>query len=300
MTGFAAAALLTAALVAGWPARHGRARWAGLVGHRAEQVVGATRRRPALDALPPARAGLLAAALLAVPGGLVGGPVAATVVAVYGWLAARTVLRSRATRSAARQHRASLDDLCALAADLRAGLPAAALLTQTASAVPLPEPKRQGDDRLARLTGAAGRLAEQTGAPLAELVERIEADARAMDRARAAAGAQAAGARATGYLLAGLPIGGIALGYGIGVDPLDVLLRTPIGAACALGAVVLQLAGLTWTERLVGAPERAGAPAGRRIGSPFPPTGASGTPDRDRGRRAATRTGHGSASGRLP
>jgi tight adherence protein B len=175
-------------------------------------------------------------------------------------------------------------------------LPAAALLNTTAPA----PPARETDDRLARLTGAAARLAEQTGAPLAELVERIEADARAMDRARAAAAAQAAGARATGYLLAGLPIGGIALGYGIGVDPLDVLLHTPIGAACAFGAVVLQLAGLAWTERLVGAPERAGpvrAPTGPRSGSTFTRTGARRTPDRDSGRGTATRTGRGDPSG---
>lgn len=101
-------------------------------------------------------------------------------------------------------------------------------------------------------------MAERTGAPLAELIERIETDARALDRAREAAAAQAAGSRVTAWLLAGLPAGGIALGYGIGVDPLAVLLRTPIGAACALGAVALQITGLIWTERLNKAPEGAG------------------------------------------
>jgi tight adherence protein B len=95
-------------------------------------------------------------------------------------------------------------------------------------------------------------LAERTGAPLAELVERIEADARAMDRALASAAAQAAGVRATARLLTGLPVGGIALGYGIGVDPLDVLLHTPVGAGCAVAAIGLQLAGLLWSERLSG------------------------------------------------
>ena len=66
------------------------------------------------------------------------------------------------------------------------------------------------------------------------------------------AAAQAAGARATAWLLAGLPVGGIALGYGIGVDALDVLLHTPIGAGCAIAAAALQLAGLAWAERLSG------------------------------------------------
>ena len=90
---------------------------------------------------------------------------------------------------------------------------------------------------MAQLTAAAWRLAERTGAPAADLVERIEADARAMDRAAAAAAAQAAGAQATAWLLAALPLGGIGLGYSIGADPLAVLLHTPIGAACAVGAM---------------------------------------------------------------
>lgn len=95
------------------------------------------------------------------------------------------------------------------------------------------------------------RLAERTGAPAADLVERIEADARAADRAKASAAAQAAGAQATAILLAALPAGGIALGYSIGADPLRILLHTGLGAACALGAVALQCAGLLWADRLV-------------------------------------------------
>jgi tight adherence protein B len=91
---------------------------------------------------------------------------------------------------------------------------------------------------------------------LAELVERIEADLRATDRGLAAAAAQAAGARATAWLLAALPLGGIALGYGIGVDPLRVLLHTPIGAGCVVVATTLQGVGLLWAERLGAAPGR--------------------------------------------
>jgi tight adherence protein B len=51
-------------------------------------------------------------------------------------------------------------------------------------------------------------------------------------------------------LLAGLPVGGIALGYTIGVDPLHVLLHTPLGAACVGGTLVLQVGGLAWADRL--------------------------------------------------
>jgi tight adherence protein B len=111
--------------------------------------------------------------------------------------------------------------------------------------------EQAGDARIAHLTAAVWRLAERTGAPAADLVERIEADARAADRAGASAAAQAAGAQATAMLLAALPLGGIGLGYSIGTDPLEILLHTRAGAACAVGAVLLQCAGLWWADRLV-------------------------------------------------
>ncbi|MEV5631844.1 hypothetical protein [Micromonospora tulbaghiae] len=180
----------------------------------------------------------------AVTGALLGGPVAAVVLATYGGLAARAVLRRRTHRMATLAHRRDLDHLAAVAADLRAGLPA-------------DNGVDDGPGRVARLARAAGRLADQTGAPLADLLERIEADARAADRGLAAADAQAAGARATAWLLAALPLGGIGLGYGIGVDPVAVLLHTPVGAGSAVAAVALQVGGLLWAERLGVTPGRA-------------------------------------------
>ncbi|MFG1915855.1 hypothetical protein [Micromonospora sp. NPDC048898] len=184
-------------------------------------------------------------------GALVGGPVAAVAVGGYATLAVRALLRWRANRSAERRRRHGLDQLCGLAADLRAGLP-------VQRAIEAATDGRDNSDRLRQLTAAAVRLADRTGAPLAELVERIEADARAADRGLAAAAAQAAGARATAWLLAALPVGGIGLGYGIGVDPLAVLLHSSVGGSCAVLAVVLQVVGLLWAERLGAAPGRAG------------------------------------------
>ncbi|GLZ56949.1 hypothetical protein [Micromonospora sp. NBRC 107095] len=184
-------------------------------------------------------------------GALIGGPVAAVALAGYGTLAVRAVLRWRLNRSAERTRRRELDQLCGLAADLRAGLP-------VARALAVATVERDGAGRLRQLTSAAVRLADRTGAPLAELVERIEADARATDRGLAAAAAQAAGARATAWLLAALPVGGIGLGYGIGVDPMAVLLHSTVGGACAVVAVALQAVGLLWAERLGATPGRAG------------------------------------------
>jgi tight adherence protein B len=193
----------------------------------------------------PATAGAAAVGLI------LGGPVAAVVAAVYGALVVRAVLRRAQRQRAAASRASSLDDLCALAADLRAGLP-------PAIAAMSPDPLGTGpaDPRLAELTAAVWRLGERTGAPAADLIERIEADARAGDRAKATAAAEAAGAQATAMLLAGLPLGGIALGYSIGADPLQVLLHTRLGAACAIGAVILQCAGLLWCDRLVAGPAR--------------------------------------------
>lgn len=159
--------------------------------------------------------------------------------AAYCGVAARMVHRWRAEQRAARVRVRTLDALYCLAADLRAGAP-----TSAATAV-------AGSGRLAWLAGALRRVADQTGAPLADLLERAAADARSSDRIRAVAAAQAAGAQATAWLLAALPAAGIALGYAIGADPLRVLLHTPIGAGCAVGAIALQVAGLEWADRLI-------------------------------------------------
>ncbi|MEV4758216.1 hypothetical protein AB0J86_24285 [Micromonospora sp. NPDC049559] len=244
----------------------------------------------------PRRTVLLSGVLAGGVALLLAGPVAAFAAGAYGAAGTRGLLRHSHGRQAVRDRRRRLDALAALAADLRAGLPIPPALVVVAGlgAAPPPAggllgaaetsgnvpgtgsartaatpaygpgtgatpayPPGAGAARIETLALAAGRLAEQTGAPLADLLERIETDARTLDRGLAGAAAQAAGARATAWLLAGLPLGGMALGYGIGVDPLDVLLHTPIGAACAGGAILLQVAGLLWAERLVSGPGRA-------------------------------------------
>jgi tight adherence protein B len=274
----AALLLAMAAAVAAWPAGavlrrlHGRRR-------TSLQIVDLRRLWSRIRALAdgsPRRAVGLGILTGAAVGTIVGGPIAGLVLAMYGALGARAAVRRAARRRAVAARSRSLDHLNALAADLRAGLAigplpalpgsATTLRGGTGTTVDLPDEARGGaganqefpdfDSRLAQLTAAVWRLAEQTGAPAADLVERIEADARASDRARATAAAQAAGAQATAVLLAALPLGGIALGYGIGVDPLEVLLRTPLGAACAVGAVLLQCGGLLWADRLATGPAR--------------------------------------------
>ena len=99
-------------------------------------------------------------------------------------------------------------------------------------------------------TAIGWRVADATGAPLADLLDRLQRDLRGVERVRLAAAAHASGIRATAVLLAVLPLGGIGLGYGMGGDPVHVLLHTPLGAGCAAVATALQLAGFGWTSRL--------------------------------------------------
>ncbi len=170
------------------------------------------------------------------------GPVGGLLAAIYAVLGFVVWLRIRRARARAAAWSEALDALSALAADLRAGL---------ASATALAEHWRVAEVPLVRdRVSVAWRVAEATGAPLADLLDRLDVDLRGVQRVRLSAAAHAAGTRATAVLLALLPLAGIAVGYGMGADPLRVLLHTPVGIGCAAGAVLFQLAGLAWTDRL--------------------------------------------------
>ncbi len=177
-----------------------------------------------------------------------GGPVAAVAGVLYPTLAVRALLRRRAAQRASEATARALDAVAMLAADLRAGaIPddaLAAVLPVLSAAGPAPV------RRLAERVAGAWLVAESSGAPLAGLLDRLEADARGLDRIRREGAAQAAGAAATTWLLAALPVAGMALGYGIGADPVRILLHTPLGMASAGVALVFQLAGLAWSSRL--------------------------------------------------
>jgi tight adherence protein B len=209
---------------------------------------GARTARRLIDAMArrPRPATLLAATAAAVVGFVLAGPVAATIAAVYAAVAVTVVgLRRRAAVDVAAFERAYAA-VGTVAADLRAGGDPPDVLARVAPAL-----RASGSaEALAHRVDAAVRVADDTGAPLAALLDRLESDSRTVARARASAAAQAAGAHATAWLLAGLPAAGLALGAGIGANPIHVLLHTPLGAACAGGAVVFQIAGLAWTQRL--------------------------------------------------
>lgn len=198
--------------------------------------------------LEPPRAGLVIVSTAGVVGAALGGPVAAAILVIYslaGWF---LLHRRNVAAEYVRDRVAAVDAVSTLAAELRAGLPAPTALAGAAREFGH-RPGAGAVAVVARLTSAV-ELAESTGAPLADVLDRLDAHLRAMDRARRATEAQAAGARASAALLAVLPVAGVGLGYVVGVDPARVLLHTPFGAACLAGAVVLQLAGLLWADRI--------------------------------------------------
>jgi tight adherence protein B len=171
--------------------------------------------------------------------------VAAVISAGYVATGAVVLASRRRAAADAKAFAAALAAIGAVAADLRAG---GDPLVSLARVQPALQPAAASS--MSRRVAAALRVAEDTGAPLAELLDRLETDGRTLARARAAATAQASGAQATAWLLAALPAAGIALGTGVGADPVDVLLRTPLGAACAGGAMTFQMLGVAWTGRL--------------------------------------------------
>lgn len=199
------------------------------------------------------RLSVAAAGLVALPAGaLLGGPVLAVIAGAYVTLAANAWRLRVARRRLEHAYTALLHGIENASSDLRAGLVPEESPTGPGSA------DGQLTAAIARLD-AAYRISEALGTPLADLLDRVDADLRAGQRLRLAVRAQTAGAQATSLLLAGLPVVGLALGVSLGVDPIDQLLHTSVGAGCGLGAVVLQCAGLAWTARLVRGATREGA-----------------------------------------
>jgi tight adherence protein B len=217
---------------------------------------------------------VLAAAACAATAATLAGAVAGVLAATYGALGLTAWLGLRRDRQVARDRAAVIDSIGTLAADLRAGLapdramaealPVFRRAAGTADRAWSPRAgQRDAPDRsVAQAFGrlaAAWQLSERLGAPLADLLDRVEADLRSAEQARISVAGQTAGARATSWLLAALPAAGVGLGYGMGVDPARSLLHTPLGAGCALGALGFQCAGLAWSAWLTrAAAEQAG------------------------------------------
>jgi tight adherence protein B len=244
-------------------------------------------------ARPPAwRSGLALLLLLAGAGSvlLLGVPTLLVLLLVAGVVLARRAAHRRAAcRRRERERQRAVEACAALAAELRAGRTAAEALSVAARLATGPS-----EVALAAASSTAGlggdvptvlRAAADAGAPagqptavpellrglaacwavcatsgsgLAAAVERLEEGLRSAADQRRAVQAELAGPRATAAMLAVLPGVGVVLAWGLGADPVGVLLHTPVGQVCLVGGLVLDAAGVAWTGRLV---DRAGGAA---------------------------------------
>lgn len=96
----------------------------------------------------------------------------------------------------------------------------------------------------------AWQLSQQTGAPLASVLDEVAEALTVEQGVRAVVASELAAPRATGKVMAVLPFCGLALGFLIGGDPVDFLLSGPYGWACLLGGVTLAGVGVLWIDRL--------------------------------------------------
>ncbi len=189
----------------------------------------------------------------------------------------RTVVRRLRRRRSQNQWRvAAVELVAAFASELRAGQPVrqAFARAQRSSPVPLAsravgvaelggdvpralraEAARQGLPILQSLA-ALWRVAEGSGAGLAQAADRLAIAETAAQQARAEVTAQLASPRATAKVLAGLPVVGVILGSGLGASPVAWLVGSPWGLMVLVAGVALEILGLWWIARLTNGVER--------------------------------------------
>ena len=111
-----------------------------------------------------------------------------------------------------------------------------------------------GAELLAELSGA-WLVAERAGAPLARVLDRLEETARGDLEIEREVQSGLAPARATGRLMAVLPVFGLALGSGMGGDPVAILTGTYPGVLCLAAGCALACLGVAWVERIASSAE---------------------------------------------
>ncbi|GAA3791946.1 hypothetical protein GCM10022226_08770 [Sphaerisporangium flaviroseum] len=193
----------------------------------------------------------------------------------------RYLSRPTQTRQAVAWRMASIELCQGIVAELATGRTPGEALARAASCLDLPDPDvlrpvvataRDGGDvataleRVARDHGSEGlsrlaacwRVSLTVGGGLAALVERVGRSLREAEAHRAEVASQLAGPRSTARLLAGLPVLGLLLAAGLGLRPFAFLFGSPPGFACIGMGVLLDVAGVWWTNRLVAHAQQAG------------------------------------------
>ncbi|WP_394813799.1 type II secretion system F family protein [Streptomyces litchfieldiae] len=192
-------------------------------------------------------------------------------------LAVRRWRGHRAARAVELRRDAVIAFCAGLAGEVRTGRPPAQALAAVgtqglgAAGGAVLAAARYGGDVPAALRTAAGQpgadglrgvaacwaVAVDGGASLASGLERVADALRAERDQREELRAQLAGPRATALVLATLPLFGLVLGAAMGVEPLRVLLGSPLGLGCLFLGALLEWAGVAWVRAIVLAAERA-------------------------------------------
>jgi tight adherence protein B len=210
------------------------------------------------------------AAVVAVVVGIASTPLVAALAAGAVLGAGRAFERRRERLLDERRLRGLADALAGFAADLRAGrsaeasaltacrgcpddLTAAALgrALRAPEAVQEPPPGSGAWGEAVCRIAAGVRLSTRTGCSLAAVACAAEDDVRSRLRQQRDLRTAVAAPQASAFLLAGLPLLALAMGSGIGADPWRVLLSTPVGNLLLVVGTALEVAGLTWSSRLV-------------------------------------------------
>lgn len=156
---------------------------------------------------------------------------------------------------------ASLAVIAAARAAAANGTPVSAAIRRSLAASGPAQGGVLGHDRDSRIwsdLAACFDIAEASGCPLADVLTRFAAQLEVEDDADAARQTALAGPKATVSLLTWLPVLGLGLGTALGVDPLAVLLGTPLGLAALAAGTGLTVAGRIWSAKLVATAAAAG------------------------------------------
>lgn len=180
--------------------------------------------------------------------------------------------RTRANRRARNIEAATTTILGLVVADLRAGALLGPSFARAAGSLPDSAPKelercfttaahhisRGGEGHVALSTvpelGALARiwaLADTHGLPAAQLLEQARERLTAKARHRSATTASLQGPQATALILSALPLAGIALGSGMGANPVHFLLSGGLGGILLLTGVGLICGGLLISRALI-------------------------------------------------